>query len=89
MNLSVVYALLAALLFGASTPLAKLLLGDVPPILLAGLLYLGSGVGLSTARLIRDRRWQPSGLAPAEWIGIAGDAAIAKDAADEEVNKDD
>jgi len=72
MNLSVVYALLAALLFGASTPLAKLLLGDVPPILLAGLLYLGSGVGLSTARLIRDRCWQPSGLAPAEWPWLLG-----------------
>lgn len=39
-------ALLAAALFGASTPLAKLLVGAVPPVLLAGLLYLGSGVGL-------------------------------------------
>lgn len=40
-------ALLAALLFGASTPLAKLLLGEMTPVLLAGLLYLGSGLGLS------------------------------------------
>jgi hypothetical protein len=39
-------ALAAALLFGASTPFAKLLVGDVPPLLLAGLLYLGSGLGL-------------------------------------------
>ena len=39
-------ALAAALLFGASTPLAKLLIGDVAPLLLAGLLYLGSGFGL-------------------------------------------
>ncbi len=39
-------ALGAAALFGASTPLAKMLVGDVPPVLLAGLLYLGSGVGL-------------------------------------------
>lgn len=39
-------ALAAALLFGASTPLAKLLLGNVSPLLLAGLLYLGSGLGL-------------------------------------------
>ena len=39
-------ALAAALLFGASTPLAKLLVGAVPPLLLAGLLYLGSGLGL-------------------------------------------
>jgi drug/metabolite transporter (DMT)-like permease len=40
-------ALAAALLFGASTPVAKLLVGDVAPLLLAGLLYLGSGIGLS------------------------------------------
>ena len=39
-------ALLAALLFGASAPFAKLLLRDAAPQLLAGLLYLGSGLGL-------------------------------------------
>jgi drug/metabolite transporter (DMT)-like permease len=39
-------ALSAALLFGATTPFAKLLVGDVPPLLLAGLLYCGSGLGL-------------------------------------------
>jgi len=37
----------AALLFGAGTPLAKLLLHSVNPWLLAGLLYLGSGIGLT------------------------------------------
>lgn len=42
-------ALAAALLFGASTPLAKLLVGEVPPLMLAGLLYLGSGMGLAVA----------------------------------------
>jgi drug/metabolite transporter (DMT)-like permease len=41
-------AIVSAVLFGASTPFAKLLLGDgVNPWLLAGLLYLGSGIGLS------------------------------------------
>ena len=39
-------ALLAALLFGASTPFAKALLGTTDPWALAGLLYLGSGIGL-------------------------------------------
>lgn len=39
-------ALLAAALFGASTPLAKGLLEETSPQLLAGLLYLGSGLGL-------------------------------------------
>ncbi|NYT64113.1 DMT family transporter [Alcaligenaceae bacterium] len=43
-------ALGAALLFGAGTPLAKLLLNSVSPWLLAGLLYFGSGVGLSLYR---------------------------------------
>src|SRR3546814_912624 len=46
-------ALGAALLFGAGTPLAKLLLESVSPWLLAGLLYLGSGVGLTLYRRIR------------------------------------
>jgi drug/metabolite transporter (DMT)-like permease len=43
---SIVQALFAALLFGASAPLAKLLLGDVEPVPLAAFLYLGSGLGL-------------------------------------------
>lgn len=46
-------ALAAALLFGASTPAAKLLVGDVAPGLLAGLLYLGSGVGLAIVLALR------------------------------------
>src|SRR5690242_13558459 len=47
-------ALLSAALFGASTPFAKLLLGDgLNPFVLAGLLYLGSGLGLAIARAAR------------------------------------
>jgi drug/metabolite transporter (DMT)-like permease len=56
-------ALVSALLFGASTPLAKLLTGDTPPFLLAGLLYLGSGSGLGILLLARrlkaSRNLQP------------------------------
>lgn len=45
---------MAALLFGAGTPLAKILLGgDISPWLLAGLLYCGSGIGLGLWRLVR------------------------------------
>ena len=47
MRRAIGYALGSAVLFGASTPLAKLLLGEVPPLLLAALLYLGSGLGLA------------------------------------------
>ncbi len=46
-------ALLAALLFGAGAPVAKLLLGSVSPWMLAGLLYTGSGLGLAAWRLAR------------------------------------
>jgi len=48
----VVSALAAALLFGSATPLAKRLLGTIDPWLLAGLLYLGAGIGLAIYRLI-------------------------------------
>jgi drug/metabolite transporter (DMT)-like permease len=41
------YAIIAAVLFGASTPCAKLLLKETSPWLLAGVLYFGSGVGLA------------------------------------------
>lgn len=64
---AVAAALGAALLFGASTPFAKSLLGTVSPLLLAGLLYLGSGLGLTLARMLRDGGWRSPGLAPREW----------------------
>ncbi|MEO8144536.1 MAG: DMT family transporter, partial [Betaproteobacteria bacterium] len=44
---AVAFALAAAVLFGASTPAAKILAGEMPAFLLAGLLYAGSGIGLS------------------------------------------
>jgi drug/metabolite transporter (DMT)-like permease len=47
------YGLLAAALFGLSAPLAKRLLGVVGPQVLAGLLYLGAGLGLSLWRALR------------------------------------
>ena len=72
MNAGVVHALLAAALFGASTPFAKLLVGEMHTVLLAGLLYLGSGIGLTLVRLVRDRGWKPSGLAPSEWPWLLG-----------------
>src|ERR1700739_2417943 len=57
-------ALLSALLFGVTTPLSKLLLGDISPWLLAGLLYLGSGGGLLAFRLVRRAGGVPSSEAP-------------------------
>ena len=64
---SIAAALFSALLFGASTPLAKILAIDIPPVLLAGFLYLGSGIGLWTIRLIRDRRLGVPKLPAGDW----------------------
>jgi len=62
-NTGVQVALVSAVLFGAITPLAKLLLGDISPWMLAGLIYLGSGLGSPAAlpasglRRANDGRW--------------------------------
>lgn len=52
----VLIAVGAALLFGAGTPFAKLLLSEINPWLLAGLLYLGSGIGLTIYRILVKAR---------------------------------
>lgn len=65
-------ALGAAILFGGSTPFAKALLVNVSPLLLAGLLYLGSGIGLLLARLAKDKGWRSTGLERSEWFWLLG-----------------
>ena len=57
-------ALASAVLFGLSAPLAKLLLGTVAPQLLAGLLYLGAGIGLAIVHLGRAAPGIPAPEAP-------------------------
>lgn len=57
-------ALVSAVLFGASAPFAKLLLGTVSPQLLAGLLYLGAGVGLAAVHVGRAALGVPAQEAP-------------------------
>jgi len=64
-------ALLAAALFGASTPFAKMLLGSVSPWLMAGLLYLGSGLGLLALFCVRTYVLRtPSAEAPLQRAGL-------------------
>jgi drug/metabolite transporter (DMT)-like permease len=53
MNRGIPAALGAAALFGLSTPIAKTLVGEVAPLLLAGLLYVGSGLGLALLLALR------------------------------------
>jgi drug/metabolite transporter (DMT)-like permease len=64
MQPGILLALSSAVLFGASTPFAKLLLGSVDPWLMAGLLYLGAGVGLSAVHLSRGMLRLPTIEAP-------------------------
>jgi drug/metabolite transporter (DMT)-like permease len=75
-TLGVTVALLAAVLFGASTPFSKLLLGQINPLLLAGLLYLGSGAGLTLwigfQRLILKAKNQEAGLRLIDLLWLAG-----------------
>jgi drug/metabolite transporter (DMT)-like permease len=60
----------AALLFGSGTPFAKLLLADMSPWLMAALLYLGSGIGLTLYRLLR--RAPAVRFQRGEWPWLAG-----------------
>lgn len=54
MKTGIYYALAGAALFGASTPVAKLLVGLVEPVMLAGILYAGSGLGLGLWLVLRS-----------------------------------
>ncbi len=64
MKPGILFALMSAALFGASTPFAKFLLGSVDPWLMAGLLYLGAGIGLLLVHLSRGVLHMPAIEAP-------------------------
>lgn len=65
-------ALLAALLFGAGTPLSKVLLGTTAPLVLAGLLYLGAGLAATLVLAGRLRFHRRDGLALAGSVLAGG-----------------
>jgi drug/metabolite transporter (DMT)-like permease len=56
---AIFFAILAAMLYAISMPLSKLLLKDVQPMILAALLYLGAGVGMTVFGLIRSHIMLP------------------------------
>ena len=64
-------ALASAFLFGAGTPLAKWLLDQMNPWMLAGLLYLGSGIGLGIYRLLRGSVTPRLNASEARWMVAA------------------
>jgi drug/metabolite transporter (DMT)-like permease len=68
MSRGALLALASAALFGASTPFAKALIGEVAPWLLAGLLYLGSGAGLLVASFALKGREAPLRRADLPWL---------------------
>lgn len=75
MNPGIAYALLGAALFGASTPIAKLLVGEIGPVMLAGLLYAGSGLGLGLWLAVRGSLSRAAGrprFAPGDYKWLAG-----------------
>lgn len=55
-NASVLYAILAALLFGINAPFSKLLLEEIHPLFLAALLYLGAGMGMTMLTVLNKTR---------------------------------
>lgn len=66
----ILLALLSAALFGASTPFAKLLLASVDPWMMAGLLYLGAGLGLAVVNLSRGALRLPAVEAPLRRVDL-------------------
>jgi len=76
MKVGILLALLSAALFGASTPLAKILLGGVDPWMMAGLLYLGAGIGLATVHLSRNALRLPAIEAPLRRSDVPWLAAV-------------
>ena len=64
MRRGILLALASAVLFGASTPFAKALLGSVDPWLMAGLLYIGAGLGLAVLHVSRRALRLPAVEAP-------------------------
>jgi len=56
MHRGIVDALASAALFGTSTPVAKALLGTMIPLMPAGLLYAGAGLGLAAVLAVQLAR---------------------------------
>lgn len=55
-NISILWAILAASLYAISSPISKILLKEIQPTLMAALLCLGAGIGMSLIALLRYKK---------------------------------
>ena len=69
-------AFVAALLFGASTPASKWLLGETTPLQLAGLLYLGAALGTAIPFARERRRSLRRAMGRANALRLVGAIAL-------------
>lgn len=67
-----VYIILSAALFGISPPASKLLVADISPVALAGLLYMGAFLGLMALRLVQGGGREEAALTRSELPYLAG-----------------
>ncbi len=74
------YAVLAAALYALNAPLSKLLLEEMPPALMAGVLYVGAGLGMLLVAFVRKLRGDATTAANASLLNnfeIVATAVIA------------
>jgi drug/metabolite transporter (DMT)-like permease len=55
-NTAIFWAILSAALYAISIPLSKLFLTEIPPAMMAALLYLGAGIGMSAIWVVRYKK---------------------------------
>lgn len=55
-NTAIFWAILSAALYAISIPISKMLLNEIPPAMMAALLYLGAGIGMSIIWVVRYKK---------------------------------
>jgi len=73
---SIFLAILAAVCYGISAPVSKILLNKIPPTQMAALLYLGAGFGMLIVNLFSKKDNREARIAKHEWSYVAGMIAL-------------